>query len=57
MIEQKKRSLLNRLDGIQRSPRYPHSEHLCKLEIESQDDLERLLKLEEIKWFKKSRSE
>ncbi|KAK4264615.1 hypothetical protein QN277_025768 [Acacia crassicarpa] len=57
MIEQKKRSILNRLNGIQKASGYPNSEFLCKLELNLQEDLERLLKLEEIKWFQKSRGE
>ncbi|KAK4262491.1 hypothetical protein QN277_028046 [Acacia crassicarpa] len=57
MIEQNKQRILKRLDGIQRSSGYPHSDFLAKLEIELQTELERLLELEEIKWFQKSRSE
>ncbi|KAK4274538.1 hypothetical protein QN277_017742 [Acacia crassicarpa] len=57
MVEQQKRSIMNRLDGIQKSRAYPYSEFLCNLEIELQESLERILKLEEIKWFQKSRNE
>ena len=43
-----------RLDGIQRAQDYPYSNFLCDLEFELQERLEKLLKLEEIKWFQKS---
>ncbi|KAK4281551.1 hypothetical protein QN277_013029 [Acacia crassicarpa] len=57
MVEAQKHNILARLGGIQRSQAYPHSEYLCNLEYELQGKLSHLLKLEEIKWFQKSRSE
>ncbi|KAK4262419.1 hypothetical protein QN277_027981 [Acacia crassicarpa] len=56
-VEKKIHIIMRRLGGIQKSRNYPHSPFLCNLEKELQVDLHRLLKLEEIKWFQKSRSE
>ncbi|KAK4263664.1 hypothetical protein QN277_029048 [Acacia crassicarpa] len=50
-IEKQKQNILNRIYEIQRSVGYPHSTYLCNLEMELHEELERLLKLEEIKWF------
>lgn len=49
LVEKKKRIILARLGGTQKSPRYPQSYYLCSLEKELQGDLDQLLKLEEIK--------
>ncbi|KAK4271434.1 hypothetical protein QN277_020133 [Acacia crassicarpa] len=57
LLEQKKQRLLNRLAGIQKATAYPYSAFLLDLEWELQEELERLLKFEEIKWFQKSKSE
>ncbi|XP_028767839.1 uncharacterized protein LOC114725488 [Neltuma alba] len=56
-VEQKKRTILSRLKGIQNSSPYPFSLFLRNLEKELQSDLEQLLKVEEIKWFQKARTE
>ncbi|KAK4286586.1 hypothetical protein QN277_003122 [Acacia crassicarpa] len=57
MIERKKREILARLNGIQKSPAYPYSTFLNDLELKLQWELEEISKLEEIKWFQKSRAE
>ncbi|XP_028800180.1 uncharacterized protein LOC114755464 [Neltuma alba] len=56
LVEKKKRNILNRLKGIQQSQAYPFSSFLSKLELELQAELEFILKLEEVKWFQKARS-
>ena len=56
MVEQKKKALLARLGGIQKSPAYPYSRFLYNLESELQSQLNEILKVEEIKWFQKSRT-
>ncbi|KAK4267191.1 hypothetical protein QN277_024006 [Acacia crassicarpa] len=51
MVEKKKLEILARLNGIQRSRAYPHSQFLSELELELQRELDNLLRMEEIKWF------
>ncbi|QHO01901.1 hypothetical protein S245_044725 [Arachis hypogaea] len=51
----KKRSLLNRLKGIQNSPRYGKSDFLENLEEELSGDLENILDREQLFWLQKSR--
>lgn len=53
IIESQKQRLLSRLEGIQRSNAYPHSEFLYKLEVELHGKLNRLLVLEELNGSKK----
>ncbi|XP_028776957.1 uncharacterized protein LOC114733630 [Neltuma alba] len=47
-IEKRKRQILARLNGIQKSDAYP-SRFVCNLEIKPQNELEEVLKLEEMK--------
>ncbi|XP_028779226.1 uncharacterized protein LOC114735680 [Neltuma alba] len=49
VIEKKKKHILARLNGIQNSSSYPYSSFLCNLEDSLQNELESVLKLEEIK--------
>ncbi|KAK4284609.1 hypothetical protein QN277_001415 [Acacia crassicarpa] len=55
MVETRKNRILARLNGIQKSTAYPYSRYLCGLEINLQEDLQRILALEEVKWFQKSK--
>lgn len=57
MVERKKRNVLARLNGIQKSSAYPHYKFLCKLESFLHIELEEILKLEEIKLFQKTRTQ
>ncbi|XP_028788532.1 uncharacterized protein LOC114744533 [Neltuma alba] len=52
-VEQKKRTILSRLKGIQNSSAYPFSLFLRNLEKELQSDLEQLLKWKRSNGFKK----
>ncbi|XP_028778230.1 uncharacterized protein LOC114734750 [Neltuma alba] len=56
LVEKRKRQILARLNGIQNFDGYPFSHFLCKLEVELQEELEEVLKLEELKWFQKART-
>ncbi|KAK4275772.1 hypothetical protein QN277_018800 [Acacia crassicarpa] len=55
MIENRKRRIMARLSSIQNASAYPFSRYLCSLEVELQNELQKILSLEEIKWFQKSR--
>ncbi|KAK4283882.1 hypothetical protein QN277_000786 [Acacia crassicarpa] len=57
LVECQKYVIMKRLEGIQCSQAYPRSQFLCSLEAKLHEDLERLLDIEEIKWFQKSRSD
>ncbi|XP_054782099.1 uncharacterized protein LOC129289366 [Prosopis cineraria] len=56
-VEKKKKELLARLKGIQKSNAYPYSAFLSKLEGSLQRELDKILKLEETKWFQKARTD
>ncbi|KAK4276465.1 hypothetical protein QN277_014612 [Acacia crassicarpa] len=57
LVEHKKHLITKQLEGIQGAPNYPRSPFLSSLEAEVHDELERLMDIEEIKWFQKSQSE
>ncbi|XP_028754982.1 uncharacterized protein LOC114714409 [Neltuma alba] len=57
MVEKRKRRIMARLEGIQKSNSYPYSSFLQNLEMELQTELEAVLTQEELKWFQKSRGE
>ncbi|KAK4258521.1 hypothetical protein QN277_004963 [Acacia crassicarpa] len=54
-LEKEKSIVLARLKGIQSSSSYPYSHFLCDLEKQLQEKLDYLIKLDEIKWFQKSK--
>ena len=49
LVEKRKKIVLARLNGIQKSPAYTYSRFLDTLERNLQNELEEILKLEEIK--------
>lgn len=57
MVEVKKRHILAKLNGIQKSAAYPFSKFLRNLKTALQYELEEILKWEEAKWFQKVRTE
>ncbi|GKV05206.1 hypothetical protein SLEP1_g17240 [Rubroshorea leprosula] len=55
-IFEDKKSIIKRLNGIYRSPAFPHSSFLVDLERQLSKEYENILKMEEDLWFMKSRS-
>ncbi|GKV02365.1 hypothetical protein SLEP1_g14812 [Rubroshorea leprosula] len=55
-IFEDKKSIIKRLNGIYRSPAFPHSSFLVHLERQLSKEYENILKMEKDLWFMKSRS-
>lgn len=55
-IFKRKKSLLARINGIQRNRRYGHNSSLDRLELQLQKEYTETLKQEDVFWYQKSRS-
>ncbi|RYQ81303.1 hypothetical protein Ahy_Scaffold1g107268 [Arachis hypogaea] len=56
-VFRKKRTILNRLAGIQKAPTYGRNPHLEKLERDLSRELDQILNQEELLWLQKSRQQ